>query len=76
MTARPSDGPQGVGLIRPVSRPNPNERFADFTPEQRLDYLDFHPRLPKSGKNVVYMDNHVAPLDVAPSSLTRVPLGG
>ena len=41
-----------------------------------LDYLDFHPRLPKSGKNVVYMDNHVAPLDVAPSSLTRVPLGG
>ena len=39
-----------------------------------LDYLDFHPRLPKSGKNVVYMDNHVAPLDVSPSSTTHVPL--
>ena len=39
-----------------------------------LDYEDFHPRLPKSGKNVVYMDNHVAPLDVSPSSTIRVPL--
>jgi prepilin-type N-terminal cleavage/methylation domain-containing protein len=28
-----------------------------------LDYEDFHPRPPKSGKNVVYMDNHVAPLE-------------
>jgi len=35
-----------------------------------LDYEDFHPRPPKSGKNVVYMDNHVAPLDVAPHSLS------
>jgi prepilin-type N-terminal cleavage/methylation domain-containing protein len=33
-----------------------------------LDYQDFHPRPPKSGKNVVYMDNHVAPLDASPSS--------
>lgn len=33
-----------------------------------LDYEDFHPRPPKSGKNVVYMDNHVAPLDASPSS--------
>lgn len=32
-----------------------------------LDYQDFHPRPPKSGKNVVYMDNHVAPLDVSPN---------
>jgi len=32
-----------------------------------LDYEDFHPRPPKSGKNVVYMDNHVAPLDVSPN---------
>jgi prepilin-type N-terminal cleavage/methylation domain-containing protein len=31
-----------------------------------LDYEDFHPRPPKSGKNVVYMDNHVAPPDVSP----------
>jgi len=32
-----------------------------------LDYEDFHPRPPKSGKNVVYMDNHIAPLDVSPN---------
>ncbi len=31
-----------------------------------LDYEDFHPRPPKSGKNAVYMDNHVAALDVLP----------
>jgi prepilin-type N-terminal cleavage/methylation domain-containing protein len=46
--------------------------FALILPPQTtpllLDYEDFHPRLPKSGKNVVYMDNHVAPLDVAPNS--------
>src|SRR6266576_3592648 len=28
-----------------------------------LDYDDFHPRPPKSGKNVVFMDGHVAPLE-------------
>lgn len=33
-----------------------------------LDYEDFHSRPPKSGKNVVYMDNHVEPLDVSPNS--------
>ena len=33
-----------------------------------LDYEDFQPRPPKSGKNVVYMDNPVAPLDVSPGS--------
>ena len=32
-----------------------------------LDYEAFHPRPPKSGKNVVYMDNHVAPLVVSPN---------
>jgi len=41
-----------------------------------LDYEDFHPRLPKSGKNVVYMDNHVAPLDVAPNSAPGYGEGG
>ncbi len=29
-----------------------------------LDYDEFHPRPPKSGKNVVFMDGHVAPLEV------------
>jgi prepilin-type N-terminal cleavage/methylation domain-containing protein/prepilin-type processing-associated H-X9-DG protein len=28
-----------------------------------LDYDEFHPRPPKPGKNVVYMDGHVAPLE-------------
>jgi len=32
-----------------------------------LNYEAFHPRPPKSGKNVVYMDNHVAPLVVSPN---------
>jgi len=41
-----------------------------------LDYDDFHPRLPKSGKNVVYMDNHVAPLDIAPNSSPGYGQGG
>jgi prepilin-type N-terminal cleavage/methylation domain-containing protein len=42
--------------------------FPPQTTPLLLDYQDFHSRSPKSGKNVVYMDNHVAPLDVSPSS--------
>jgi prepilin-type processing-associated H-X9-DG protein len=30
-----------------------------------LDYDDFHPRPPKSGKNVVFMDGHAGPLEAA-----------
>ncbi len=41
-----------------------------------LDYEDFHSRRPKSGKNVVYMDNHVAPLDVSPGSAAGYGAGG
>jgi prepilin-type N-terminal cleavage/methylation domain-containing protein len=41
-----------------------------------LDYEDFHPRPPKSGKNVVYMDNHVAPLEVSPMSTPGDGQGG
>lgn len=36
-----------------------------FPPERTpllLDYNDFHPRPPKPGKNVVFMDGHAAPL--------------
>jgi prepilin-type N-terminal cleavage/methylation domain-containing protein/prepilin-type processing-associated H-X9-DG protein len=40
-------------------------RFSPETTPLLLDYEDFHPRAPKSGKNVVYMDGHVAPLDVS-----------
>jgi len=54
--------------------------FALLLPPQTtpllLDYEDFHPRAPKSGKNVVYMDNHVAPLDVSPNSHPGYGQGG
>src|SRR5262249_13397820 len=32
-----------------------------------FDYDDFHPRPPRPGKNVVFMDDHVAPLEIIPS---------
>ena len=38
-------------------------RFPPETTPLLLDYEDFHPRPPKSGKNVVFMDGHVAPLE-------------
>lgn len=40
--------------------------FPPGTTPLLLDYDEFHPRPPKPGKNVVYMDGHVAPLE-APS---------
>jgi prepilin-type N-terminal cleavage/methylation domain-containing protein/prepilin-type processing-associated H-X9-DG protein len=39
-------------------------RFPPETTPLLLDYEDFHPRAPKSGKNVIFMDGHVAPLEV------------
>jgi prepilin-type processing-associated H-X9-DG protein len=39
-------------------------RFPPETTPLLLDYDDFHPRLPRSGKNVVFMDGHVVPLHV------------
>ena len=39
-------------------------RFPPETTPLLLDYDDFHPRQPKSGKNVVFMDDHVTPLEV------------
>jgi len=41
-------------------------KFPPVTTPLLLDYEDFHPRPPKSGKNVVFMDNHVAPLEIPP----------
>ncbi|MBL9129364.1 MAG: type II secretion system protein [Verrucomicrobiales bacterium] len=41
-----------------------------FPPETTpllLDYDDFHARRPRPGKNVVFMDGHVAPLEAAGS---------
>jgi len=40
-----------------------------FPPESTplfLDYEEFHPRPPKPGKNVVFLDGHIAPLDAEP----------
>ncbi|MGO8676758.1 MAG: type II secretion system protein [Limisphaerales bacterium] len=40
-------------------------RVGNYPPETTpllLDYEEFHPRAGKSGKNVVFMDGHVAPL--------------
>src|SRR4051812_47606393 len=39
-------------------------RFPPETTPLLLDYEDFHARLPKSGKNVVFMDGHVTPLEI------------
>ncbi len=33
-----------------------------------LDYDEFHPRLPRSGKNVVYMDGHATTFEMPPPS--------
>ena len=39
--------------------------FPPGTTPLLLDYEDFHPRAPKSGKNVVFMDGHAAPLEIS-----------
>jgi len=46
-------------------RTNRTLSFPPGTTVLFLDYEDFHTRPPKSGKNVVFMDGHVAPLDAS-----------
>jgi prepilin-type N-terminal cleavage/methylation domain-containing protein/prepilin-type processing-associated H-X9-DG protein len=41
-------------------------RFPPETTPLLLDYEEFHRPRAKSGKNVVYMDGHVAPLEISP----------
>ena len=53
----------------PAQSTNMVLRFPPETTPLLLDYEDFHVRPPKSGKNVVYMDGHVAVLDVSPEDL-------
>jgi len=53
----------------PAQSTNMVLRFPPETTPLFLDYEEFHPRPPKSGKNVVYMDGHVAALDVSPEDL-------
>src|SRR5262249_39318999 len=50
----------------PVQSTNITLRFPPETTPLLLDYEEFHPRSPKYGKNVVFMDGHVAPLDMPP----------
>lgn len=51
-----------TGQSTPVMSTNFTLMFPPATTPLLLDYEDFHPRLPKSGKNVVFMDGHVSPL--------------
>ena len=41
-------------------------RFPPTTTPLLLDYEDFHPRPPRPGKNVVYMDGHVTGFELPP----------
>ena len=59
-------GPQG-----PVQTTNMVLRFPPETTPLLLDYEEFHPRAPKSGKNVVYMDGHGGPAGRAGELKTR-----
>jgi len=52
----------------PIQQSN-EEKTLRFPPETTpllLDYEDFHPRPPKPGKNVVYMDGHMAGFELPP----------
>jgi prepilin-type N-terminal cleavage/methylation domain-containing protein len=49
----------------PARTDNLTLSFPPATTPLLLDYEEFHPRPPKSGKNVVFMDDHVAPLDTS-----------
>lgn len=50
----------------PAMSTNMTLLFPPETTPLLLDYEEFHPRPPKSGKNVVFMDGHVAPLESSP----------
>jgi prepilin-type N-terminal cleavage/methylation domain-containing protein len=55
----------------PVQQTN-EEKTLRFPPETTpllLDYEDFHPRPPRPGKNVVYMDGHTAGFELPPEIL-------
>jgi len=58
---------------QPVQQSN-EEKTLRFPPETTpllLDYEDFHPRPPKPGKNVVYMDGHTAGFELPPEALPQ-----
>ncbi len=51
----------------PTQSTNFSLLFPPETTPLLLDYEEFHNRPPKSGKNVVFMDGHVSPLEVQPT---------
>ncbi len=51
----------------PAQSTNFSLLFPPETTPLLLDYEEFHNRSPKSGKNVVFMDGHVSPLEVEPT---------
>ena len=46
-------------------------RFPPETTALLLDYEEFHPRPPKPGKNVVFMDGHVTPLEIKAETIDK-----
>ena len=62
----------GIGITSIISthsfvRTGTNITWSVASTPMLFDYDDFHPRPPKSGKNVVFMDDHVAPLEIITS---------
>lgn len=53
---------------QPVQQSNEQKqlRFPPATTPLLLDYEDFHPRPPRPGKNVVYMDGHATGFELPP----------
>jgi prepilin-type N-terminal cleavage/methylation domain-containing protein/prepilin-type processing-associated H-X9-DG protein len=69
LNGRPIDETRTDHAFLLLERGNPSAGITNFyitlppgTTPLMLDYDEFHPRRPKYGKNVVFMDGHVAPL--------------
>ena len=72
LNGRPIDETRTDHAFLLLERGNPAAGITNFyltlppgTTPLLLDYDEFHPRSPKSGKNIVFMDGHVAPLEAA-----------
>jgi prepilin-type N-terminal cleavage/methylation domain-containing protein len=52
------------GEVTQQSKDEKTLLFPPVTTPLLLDYDEFHPRPPKPGKNVVYMDDHVSTLEI------------
>ena len=59
-----------VGPTGPILQTNGTMRlkFVPTTTPLLVDYDEFHPRPPKSGRNVVFMDGHVAAFSLTPDA--------